>query len=113
MILVENFQRFWVRATLARWGRYRSWVLFLGLPTCTAFYRMVAPSKGEPVTDAILEEIDGIVSRAPEDIRRVLMIEYVERGKLKTKAAAINVSTFTYLRRVRRAEAHVESMLGP
>ena len=111
MIAVATFENFWVRATLSRWGRYRSWVLFLGLPSCSPFYRMVAPSGGEPATDEILEEIDRLVGQAPEDIRRVLMVEYVERGRLKSKAATLHVSTFAYLRRVRRAERYIETLL--
>lgn len=111
MVLTATFEQAWVRATLARWGRYRSWVLFLGLPTVTPFFRMVVPSAGESTTDEILEGIDAVVNAAPVEIRRVLMVEYIDRGRLKAKAQKLGVTTFAYLRRVRRAERYVEAMI--
>lgn len=105
--------KYYVRLRLSRWGRWGAENGPVMLPSI--FGRLMA--SGGSFTGSMKEipqeiaEIDSIIGRAPDDLKHAL-IDYYQRGRrLKEHAAQRGITSWAFLRLVRRAEGFVQGEL--
>ena len=98
---------------LRRWGREGRKFGDLGYPSIVAFMkiRLGRSSATPPETDPVIDQIEGIVSRAPTEIRELLILYYCQGATIRRIAAVKSKTKYQVCKFLNESQWYVHTEL--